>query len=566
MCRSRRLRGDRRIFIAGKGRCIACSPLPLFRDFFSTSGVERLWGGFLLPVWGLDGGCKGGRGAKSKGLDSWVARGGLWSVEKCKMRCGRVPFSAELFRGVKCAAPSRGRGDLRALCFVFLRTVFPSLVGNEGSYPIALRFQHSFTTKRARALPHSLTLPNISAGLNGWGGLGGNMPSLNDLLLSASAGGNVLDVEALLSKGTTVCTPRFVIRLLTPLTGADAFYQRTSDGVSSLMLAAKGGHAKVVDMLLLAGAPWNALDRSGKCAGEYALAAGNQNLVDVLVNAGVRAELLLRTLERTLKEQRAKAVNDEEAAKKVVEKKCAVNGNPKDCPSANSDLYLTRNVRYENGKLMDSENDAVMMEWEKPLMVAHAQVLCVNANAATQESSGSATTESSSAASSGGESAAAADLFMNAVKPLNVLNVGYGMGIFDRAVQEWKPTTHTIIEAHPQVYARMIEEGWNKKVRTIRRGGEGMHYFSLSFVRIKLPSRHDSPRISRHARLPHTSSCHAGGCHRALWPLARRHSQASSQALRRHFLRHIWRVLRRHATLSQLSPPATFRERTVFFL
>ena len=34
--------------------------------------------------------------------------------------------------------------------------------------------------------------------------------------------------------------------------------------------------------------------------------------------------------------------------------------------------YLSRSVRYEGDNLLDTEDDAVMMQWEAPLMEAHA--------------------------------------------------------------------------------------------------------------------------------------------------------------------------------------------------
>lgn len=39
------------------------------------------------------------------------------------------------------------------------------------------------------------------------------------------------------------------------------------------MHAAQGGNLAIVRALLTAGAPWNALDRQGRCAGEYAMEA-----------------------------------------------------------------------------------------------------------------------------------------------------------------------------------------------------------------------------------------------------------------------------------------------------
>ena len=49
-----------------------------------------------------------------------------------------------------------------------------------------------------------------------------------------------------------------------------------------------------------------------------------------------------------------------------------------------------------------------------------------------------------------------------------VLNVGFGMGLIDEAIQRRfeandKLVSHTIIEAHPEVYAKMLKDGWDKK-------------------------------------------------------------------------------------------------------
>jgi protein arginine N-methyltransferase 2 len=44
-----------------------------------------------------------------------------------------------------------------------------------------------------------------------------------------------------------------------------------------------------------------------------------------------------------------------------------------------------------------------------------------------------------------------------------VLNVGFGMGIVDAAIQRRSPRTHTIVEAHPGVHARMLADGWGER-------------------------------------------------------------------------------------------------------
>ena len=45
----------------------------------------------------------------------------------------------------------------------------------------------------------------------------------------------------------------------------------------------------------------------------------------------------------------------------------------------------------------------------------------------------------------------------------DVLNVGFGLGIIDAAIQRHSPRSHTIIEAHPDVYQYMLSQGWDKK-------------------------------------------------------------------------------------------------------
>ena len=91
--------------------------------------------------------------------------------------------------------------------------------------------------------------------------------------------------------------------------------------------------------------------------------------------------------------------------------------------------YLKKAVRYAGAgptaSLLDDEDRGVMMEWERPIMEVHAEILC--------QTKGS------------------------------VLNVGFGMGIVDTAIASHGPSSHTIIEAHPDVYKKMIADGWDKK-------------------------------------------------------------------------------------------------------
>ncbi|KAI5563780.1 hypothetical protein POPTR_014G019000v4 [Populus trichocarpa] len=87
--------------------------------------------------------------------------------------------------------------------------------------------------------------------------------------------------------------------------------------------------------------------------------------------------------------------------------------------------YLEDRVSFSEDKIMDSDSKAIMMAWEKPLMEAHAKAVC----------------------SGGG----------------HILNIGFGMGLVDTAIQQYNPAMHTIVEAHPEVYERMIRNGWGEK-------------------------------------------------------------------------------------------------------
>lgn len=188
----------------------------------------------------------------------------------------------------------------------------------------------------------------------------------------------------------------------------EASYQEEEEGRSALMVAAGAGHAPVVSLLLNAGAPWNALDRYGRCAGNYALDAGHQAIVDQLVEHATRCELLLGASERRTRE-----------------------GN------ADGDEYLRRSVVHQGDRadgeaLLDEAGDAVMMEWEEPVMRLHAAQMC----------------------EAGGD----------------VLNVGFGLGIIDLAIEARNRRSHAIIEAHPEVHARMMAAGWGA------RQGVRVHY------------------------------------------------------------------------------------------
>ena len=96
--------------------------------------------------------------------------------------------------------------------------------------------------------------------------------------------------------------------------------------------------------------------------------------------------------------------------------------------------YLTQRLSYssDGSRLLTVSGDAVMMGWEAPLMAHHALAVrkhCANTALDTARSH----------------------------RP-EILNIGFGLGLFDEAVQRefarvGTSVGHTIIEAHPDVLA-----------------------------------------------------------------------------------------------------------------
>lgn len=186
-------------------------------------------------------------------------------------------------------------------------------------------------------------------------------------------------------------------------------------GLSPLMAAAKAGNSELCKQLLDQGAPWNAVDRDGNCAGNHAMSGEHWELVNYLVEWATRTELVLGEMQRC----------QQQAGISIIPQ--APTNDPGYQSSTKSD-YLKHQLRYskDGNALLDGDDDAVMMEWERPIMKAHASV-------------------------------------MMQAPGKRVMNVGFGMGIIDSILQEYNPALHIIIEAHPDVYKKMLQDKWDQK-------------------------------------------------------------------------------------------------------
>jgi len=238
------------------------------------------------------------------------------------------------------------------------------------------------------------------------------------------------------------------IQLLTNQNKLYCYQQDNETGLSPLMVASQVGNIKLVKFLLEDGnAPWNALCRlKNKCAGDYATDSEHWDVVNLLVDWGTRSELILGTLHKQLlNKQHAQGQEGggdgginvvEPDRQKEQQKEKQI---PIEEQSSTKSNYLQHKLTYnkDNTLLIDEDNDAVMMEWERPIMKCHAQILlenCIPTKNDPYKSRG------------------------------RVLNIGFGLGIIDTIIQEeYKPDVHYIIEAHNDVYKKMLDDGWDKK-------------------------------------------------------------------------------------------------------
>jgi protein arginine N-methyltransferase 2 len=243
----------------------------------------------------------------------------------------------------------------------------------------------------------------------------------NARLLDAAAKGDLELVERLIGDGEPE--------------EANPDCARPEDGATPLMLAAEGGHAAVVAALLQAGAAYNLLDHGGHCAGEYSGSA-HPEVTQMLMQWGVEMEELLIARDEEEQEEEAEEGGDEAGPSSENGKRPRLSALEEE-EERESREYLSQRLVYDDTfpsgpRLLDANGDAVMMGWEAPLMRRHADALCGT------EGSGS-----------GGINA--------------VLNVGFGLGIVDRDLQRHSPKRHVIVEAHPDVLARIDAEGWGEK-------------------------------------------------------------------------------------------------------
>ncbi|KAI0267149.1 S-adenosyl-L-methionine-dependent methyltransferase [Gloeopeniophorella convolvens] len=205
---------------------------------------------------------------------------------------------------------------------------------------------------------------------------------------------------------------------------APLWYQ-DEDGWSALHAAASVEDAELVKKLLKEGAPWNLADNTGNTAGDVALSLNDEESYRAIRDAGLRSELIIQLLASHGEEADALVLKEED-----------------NTALGSTDKFLSSRLRYTTDAygqeicMVQSEDGTevgVMMGWEREIMQETVRRLC------------------------GSQSSVHAGL--------KVLNVGFGLGIIDSFFQSLPtpPSTHAIIEPHPDVLRHMREQGWYDK-------------------------------------------------------------------------------------------------------
>ncbi len=196
--------------------------------------------------------------------------------------------------------------------------------------------------------------------------------------------------------------------------------------------------AKTMRLLLQNGAIWNDVENKDETPGCLALRLGLKELYEIMVDAGVRAEMLLNRLDEyeqlagTDDEEDEEQGSDEETTKNPEVniqsdgQQQVLDDDEEGLPKINNEDFLQSSLRFQDGRILDSDGNGVMMAWETDLMKRSADLLVPRPG-------------------------------------LRVLNIGHGMGIIDTFFQEKGPSAHHIIEAHTGVLERMRNDGWYDK-------------------------------------------------------------------------------------------------------
>ncbi|KDN46653.1 S-adenosyl-L-methionine-dependent methyltransferase [Tilletiaria anomala UBC 951] len=237
--------------------------------------------------------------------------------------------------------------------------------------------------------------------------------------------------------------------------GADAWYEDSELGWSSLHYAAESDNAELCSYLLSHGAIWNAVDHLGFAAAEVAFSLNHDACYRIIFEEGVRQTVILNLLGRQAEDEDEAADADAEDEQPQADAEADHPGGtavaiasdeggcahmvlqPEHADLANdNDKFLKSKLRFIPSaddpevveRCLDEDGNMVMAAWETDIMERTTRLLCEGQP-----------------------------------EGFSILNVGFGLGIVDRLFQTYKPGRHVIVEAHPDALALMRSQGWDKK-------------------------------------------------------------------------------------------------------
>lgn len=252
-------------------------------------------------------------------------------------------------------------------------------------------------------------------------------PTSTTMLLLAAADHNIPVLSSLLkTKSPNVQDPD---TKSTPLHAAIA--SCVPEDPPEKLLAAE----ETLKLLLMNGAIWNELDCNGETPGCLANRLGLPTLYEIMVQAGVRAELIFGRLDGYQELLGGDEVEDEDEDEGEdegeTEREGASGGEAQKQEEmqkdVNSEEYLASQLTYLGDRLLDRDANGVMMAWERRIMERSCEAV-----------------------------------LPGDVPGRSVLNIGFGMGIVDGFFRGKNPTRHVIVEPHPDVLKKMTEDGWDK--------------------------------------------------------------------------------------------------------
>lgn len=221
-----------------------------------------------------------------------------------------------------------------------------------------------------------------------------------------------------------------------PITGFSPLHatvygsQPQANGTGTGAISNEERAIEVAKFLFENGAIWNQLDAGDETPGCLAYRLGLESLYQLIVDAGVRAEMLLSRLE-----EYEQLDENEEDDSLQVDSATAESISP-ERPDVDSSTYLSSALSRSGSMLLDEQQNGVMMAWESDIMSKSADALLPRPG-------------------------------------LRILNIGFGMGIVDSHIQNHtnKPASHHIVEAHPEVLNEMQSTGWMDKTGvTVHKG------------------------------------------------------------------------------------------------